>query len=69
MQRMAQCTREGGPAEIQNDHYSEALYDPSANLTDTSLIGVRKQTVSDAERMFSRQLTIYLESNSYKEEA
>ena len=69
MQRMAHCTREGGPAEIQLERYSEALYDPSTNLTYTSLTGVRKQSVSDAERMFSCQLAMYMESKGYTEEA
>lgn len=40
---------------------------PSTNLTYTSLTGVKEQSVSDAERMFSHQLAIYMESKGYKE--
>ena len=43
----------------------EALHDPEAQLTYTSLIVERKQSVTDAERMFSPSLLAFMERNGY----
>ena len=47
------------------ERYNEALLDPSTGLTHTSLAGIRKQSVQDAERMFSVQLADFMRSKNY----
>lgn len=60
LQRIAQGTR-----EIRLERYNEALYDPSANLTYTALTGTRKQSVSDAEHLFSPELARFMRGKGY----
>ena len=50
------------------EYFAEALYDPSANLTYTALTGARKQSVSDAERLFSSELQEFMRRKGYSEE-
>ena len=59
----------GGPAGIQLERYMEALHDPDANLTYTAMTGVRKQSVVDAERLFSAGLVEFMERKGYEFEA
>ena len=47
----------------------EALYDPTTNLTYPALIGARKQSVSDVERLFSSEMVQFMESKGYTAEA
>ena len=47
------------------ERYSEALSDPSSGLTHTALVGLRKQSVQDAERMFSQQLADFMKRKKY----
>lgn len=49
--------------------YQEALYDAEAQLTYTALTGERKQSVTDAERLFSPSLVHFMEKKGYVEEA
>lgn len=44
------------------------MYDSSANLTYTALTGSKKQSVSDAERLFSDELRTFMRSKKYSEE-
>ena len=69
IQRIAHSTRMGGPAGIQLERYMEALHDPDANLTYTAMTGVRKQSVVDAERLFSAGLVEFMERKGYEFEA
>ena len=68
-QRIAHSTRSGGPATKNLARYKEVLYDAEANLTYTALPGTRKQSVSDAERLFSLSLLAFMERKDYHEEA
>ena len=61
--------KKGGPLAIDLEHFTEALRDPSAQLTYTSLTGARKQSISDAERLFSKSVVSFMEENGYNEEA
>jgi glutamyl-tRNA reductase len=45
--------------------FTEALYDEAANLTYTALTGVRKQSVSDAERLLSASVADFMKKNNY----
>ena len=47
----------------------EALQDPEAQLTYTALTGERKQSVKDAERLFSPSLLAFMEKKGYSAEA
>ena len=68
-QRIAQCTRNGGPSTINLEHYLDALKDESACLTYSALVGQRKQSVQDAERMFSKSLEDFFKKDQkYHEE-
>ena len=49
--------------------FVEALHDPSAALTLLVLTGARKQSVVDAEHLFSLDLAEFLQSRGYEFEA
>lgn len=69
IQRIAQCTRNGGPDKLQLQRYTESLHDNEACLTYTALVGSRKQSVQDAERLFSPTLLQFMEKKNYSYEA
>ena len=50
----------GGPEKLQLEHYVEALQDPLSGLTKPVLTGARKQSVIDAERLFSPELAAFM---------
>ena len=47
----------------------EALKDETSGLTYPALVGLRKQSVEDAERMFSLPLANFMEAKGYTAEA
>ena len=47
----------------------EALYDPSTNLTYPALTGARKQSISDVERLFSKEMETFMIAQGYTPEA
>lgn len=61
--------RNGGPDEIQLERYVEALNHEGSGLTYPALVGLRKQSVEDAERMFSPKLLKFMEDKGYISEA
>ena len=67
--RIAKCTRNGGPKGINIEHYVEALADDSVQLSYPVLVGSRKQSVQDAERLFSPNLADFMERKRYNLEA
>ena len=69
IQRIASHTRSGGPANIKLERYTEALRDPTSGMTYPALIGARKQSVIDAERLFSSQLSTFMRKKGYDVEA
>jgi len=69
MQRIASHTRSGGPAKIRLERYTEALCDPTSGLTYPALTGARKQSVIDAQHLFSIKLVEFMKKKGYNEEA
>ncbi|KAI8511886.1 hypothetical protein Bbelb_109860 [Branchiostoma belcheri] len=53
MKRLAKHTRDGGHEEINVRRFEEAMRSKDTDLTYAALVGVRKQSVSDAERLLS----------------
>ena len=51
------------------ERFVEALQDPSSGLTYAALTGLRKQSVRDAELLFSANLASFMESKEYTFEA
>ena len=51
------------------EYYVDALSDPSTNLTYHAFVGTRKQSVPDAERMFSMELAQFMASKGHCYEA
>jgi len=62
-------TRAGGPDDLHLEYYVEALSDESSGLTYPALVGLRKQSVQDAERLFSPSLADYMERKGHEYEA
>ena len=65
MQRMAKSTRLSGPNQLQLDRFTEALYDETSGLTFPALTGQRKQSVRDAEILFSEGVEKFMMSKGY----
>ena len=55
--------------KIKLERYTEALRDPTSGLTYPALTGARKQSVVDAERLFSTQLVAFMKKKGYNVEA
>ena len=45
------------------DRFAEALQDPDSGLTNPALTGQRKQSVRDAERLFSSEMVQFMKKN------
>ena len=69
MQRIATSTRVGGPVQLKLERFGEALEDPTSGLTYQALTGKNKQSVRDAERLFSKSMLHYMKSKGYEFEA
>ncbi|XP_064390678.1 uncharacterized protein LOC135338466 [Halichondria panicea] len=65
LKRMATSTRCGGPNELKLERFSPALEDPLSGLTYAALTGQRKQSVRDAERLFSSSMKEYMKKKKY----
>lgn len=68
-QRIAASTRDGGPKQLCLERYVEALSDADSGLSYPALTGSRKQSVQDAERLFSPKLAAFMEKKGYEYEA
>ncbi len=51
------------------ERFTEALYDPSTNLTYPALTGQRKQSIRDVEVLFSNEVEKFMDRKGYKVEA
>ena len=65
IQRVAKSTRLGGPDRLQLDRFTEALYDEESGLTFPALTGQRKQSVRDAENLFSKGVEDFMKRKGY----
>ena len=68
-QRITKHTRSGGSSSLNLEHYVEAVSDESSGLTYSALTGLRKQSVSDAERLFNPSLAEFMRKKGYMYEA
>jgi len=69
LKRIGKSTREGHNANLQFDAFDDVLKDPKSGLTHAALMGVRKQSVQDVERLFSVHVVASLRRQSYHTEA
>ena len=69
LKRIAKHTREGAYMALNLDAFDEAMLDPKTGLTHTALVGKRKQSVVDAEKLLSFHVATFLETNGHKKEA
>ena len=53
LRRIAKSVREGKDPNLQFEAFNDALQDPESGLTYAALIGKRKQSLKDAERLLS----------------
>ncbi|XP_064389547.1 uncharacterized protein LOC135337544 isoform X2 [Halichondria panicea] len=67
--RMRNSTLMGGPKRFKLERFNEAVYDESANLTYTALIGRRKQSIRDVENFFSSSVANFMNRKGYTYEA
>lgn len=62
-------TRNGGPDKLHLEYYVEALSDISTGLTYPAFTGARKQSVPDAQRMFTTDLADFMKAKGHEYEA
>jgi hypothetical protein len=66
LKRIANHTREGRYSRLELLGFDKAVEDPNTGLTYEALIGKRKQSVVDAEKLLSHRVSRFLqEANSY----
>ena len=66
---MAKSTRLGGPHSLQLERFTEALFDEASGLTYPAITGQRKQSVQDAEILFSEGVEQFMLKHNYIYEA
>lgn len=69
LQRIANHTRCGGPTKLRLERFVESLQNPELGRTLPVLTGPRKQSVVDAERLFSLELATFMHAKGYDFEA
>ncbi len=69
LKRIATSTREGKYKEIDVERFDEAMLDKNTGLTHGALIGQRKQSVGDAERLLSFHVAKFFKAKGYEKEA
>ena len=69
LKRIAKHTREGAYMKLNLDAFDEAMRDPKIGLTHTALVGKRKQSVTDAEKLLSFHVSHFLKEKGYLAEA
>ena len=65
LKRIAQNLTIGGYSAVQYESFSDVLADPLSGLTHAALVGKRKQSVKDAERLLSYHVVNSLERQRY----
>lgn len=69
LKRIAKHTREGAYLALNLDAFDEAMRNPKTGLTHTALVGKRKQSVTDAEKLLSYHVCHFLKEKGYLAEA
>ena len=67
--RMAKSVREGKDPKLNFEAFNDALQDPESGLTYAALIGKRKQSLKDAERLLSYHVSESLRRKGHIQEA
>ena len=67
--RMAKSVREGKDPKLNFEAFNDALQDPESGLTYAALIGKRKQSLRDAERLLSNHVANSLRTKGHIQEA
>lgn len=69
LKRIAQHVRDGRYNDLNYEAFSDVLADPLSGLTHAALVGKRKQSVKDAERLLSYHVVMSLERHGHLGEA
>ena len=69
LKRIAQHVRDGRYNQLDYEAFSDVLADPLSGLTHAALVGKRKQSVKDAERLLSYHVVSSLERHGHLGEA
>ena len=69
LRRMAKSVREGKDPKLNFEAFNDALQDPESGLTYAALIGKRKQSLKDAERLLSYHVSESLRTKGHIQEA
>lgn len=69
LKRIAKHVRDGGYTAFNYEAFSDVLADPLSGLTHAALVGKRRQSVKDAERLLSYHVVRSLERHGDIEEA
>lgn len=69
LKRIAKHLRDGGYSPINYEAFTDVLNDPLSGLTHAALVGKRRQSVRDAERLLSYHVVQSLERHGHLEEA
>ncbi|KAI8494599.1 hypothetical protein Bbelb_278250 [Branchiostoma belcheri] len=69
LKRMVKHTGDGGLDDINVRRVEEAMGSKDTDLTYAALVGLRKQSVSDAEKLLSHAVAQFFKSKGYESEA
>lgn len=69
LKRIAKHTREGNNGDLNYERFDEAMRSPMTGLTHAALVGLRKQSVPDAEKLLSFHVAKFFRDNNYIPEA
>lgn len=69
LKRIAQHVRAGGYSALNYEAFGDVIADPLSGLTHAALVGKRRQSVKDAERLLSYHVVQSLERHGYATEA
>ena len=69
LKRLAKHTREGNKSDLLYERFDEAMRNPLTGLTHAALVGSRKQSVPDAEKLLSLHVAKFFKDNNYQAEA
>ena len=69
VKRVAKSVREGKDNKLNYESFDAALLDSQSGLTHAALIGKRKQSLADAERLLSYHVVASLRKNGHEREA
>lgn len=69
LKRLAKHTREGNNSDLIYEESDEAMRNPLTGLTHDALVGLRKQSVPDADKLLSFHVAKFFKDNNYQAEA